>query len=444
LVKKGAIWKYGLAVAIGILVGYRVVPPTIIGIVYMLMISRCIIFAAQNKLDKFFTYVPFLIYTEVFERVYASSIVPYLAMQYMYVIAFSILIINYAAKNPPHSKAYYLLIFFGILEVVNGLSPDRPILLRAIFFNSFSLILAVVWASHTRLSPNLINKIFANVKLAGIYLAGIILVAHLKGTIVYGTLSSSTASNGLAPVQISGYLGFASSLLFIATMSPHEKALRSLNLAAFCFVSIIMVLTLSRGGLFFLGSVVLLYLLFNRQNLGSYFKYLLLVPIVMIIFNFVVEETGGHILKRYEEKGASGRDKLVDAGFILFAANPIFGVGTSNFGTAIVKYKLYGEESTAHDEFVRAIAEHGIFGLFTYWGFFAILLFTILKRKEPNRQFSIYFFTLFCLIVVHNGLKISTQQLILILAIANPSMQMVKKKMPRLVTTEAIPIRQSA
>ena len=83
--------------------------------------------------------------------------------------------------------------------------------------------------------------------------------------------------------------------------------------------------------------------------------------------------------------------------------------------------QIPSQESTAHNEFIRAIAEHGIFGFITYWGFFMVMFLTILARKEPNRQYSLYFYTLFCLILVHNGLKISVQPLLLVLMVANPN-----------------------
>jgi O-antigen ligase len=268
----------------------------------------------------------------------------------------------------------------------------------------------------------------ANVKLGSVYLAGIIIVAHLQGKISYGNFSSSEASNGLAPVQISGYLGFGSSMLFIGLMNPAEKGARIINAIVFILVAVVMVLTFSRGGLYFLSAIVFMYLFFNRGSLGNYFKYLLLIPVAFWGFNFVVDQTGGAILKRYEEKGSSNRDVLVVAAFQLFLENPVFGVGTSNFGTAVVRYGFFREESTAHNEFARSMAEHGVFGIFTYWGFYILLLIGLIRRKEPERQYSLYFYALFFFIVIHNGLKISIQPLLMILAIANPTIFVARKK----------------
>lgn len=420
MVKKAAIWKFSSAFVLGLLVGYKIMPPAVIGFFYVLIIIACVVYAAQNDLNKFFTYLPYAIYAEVFIRASVRTI-PYLGMEYLYVTAFGILLIKHTKNRQPHSKAFYFLVGFAVLEIINGFFPARPLLLRAIFFNSFSSILGVVWASYTVLTPTLINKLLANIKIASLFLAGIIVVAHIKGNIAYGNFSSSDASNGLAPVQISGYLGVASSIIFMGLMSDQEKRNRLLNFLLFVTVTIIMVLTFSRGGLYFIAIVAAMYMLFNRKSLGNYFKYLLFIPVVIFAFNFIVSETGGAILKRYDQKGSSNRDVLVEAGFKLFLENPILGVGTSNFGSAIVQYKFFSQESTAHNEFIRAIAEHGIFGFITYWGFFMVMFFTILARKEPNRQYSLYFYTLFCLILVHNGLKISVQPLLLVLMVGNPN-----------------------
>jgi len=171
-----------------------------------------------------------------------------------------------------------------------------------------------------------------------------------------------------------------------------------------------------------------MYLLFNRKRLGNYFRYLILIPIGIFVFNTLVAETGGALEARYDAKGSSNRDVLVEAAWKVFLENPVFGVGTGNYNTAIVRYGFFSQESTAHNEFARALAEHGVFGWLFYWGFFIALIVVIVGRPEPKRQFSLYFLALFCFITVHNGLKISVQHLLIILAIANPAVTALQKK----------------
>jgi O-antigen ligase len=189
-----------------------------------------------------------------------------------------------------------------------------------------------------------------------------------------------------------------------------------------------MVLTFSRGGIYFLGAVVMLYTYYNRAQMANYFKLLLFIPIALFIYYFVVKKTGGKIVERYEQKGTSNRDVLISVGAELFLRYPLTGVGTGNYNTRIVKEKLFSEQSGAHNEFVRAGAEHGIGGIFFYWGFYLFLFYEIWRRHQLQKQYALYFLALFCLIVIHNGLKISIQPIILMLVIATPSVVFKKQR----------------
>jgi O-antigen ligase len=211
-------------------------------------------------------------------------------------------------------------------------------------------------------------------------------------------------------------------------MNPEEVKTRLLNVILLGFTATVMVLTFSRGGLYFLLAIVGLFLYYNRAQMASYFKFLFLVPVALFIYSYVVKETGGKIVERYEQEGASSREILVSVGFELFLRNPVTGVGTGNYNTRIVKEKLFFVESGAHNEFVRAAAEHGVIGLVLYWGFFLVLFLNIIRRRQPQQQYAMYFFVLFCLITVHNGLKISLQPFLLMLAIATTSLVYHKKR----------------
>lgn len=421
MIKKGIIWKFGFAFLGGLLIGLKILPEILMVFVEIIALLVCLYAAFNNNVNKFFTYIPFAIYAEIFVRDRYENLVPYLTLQYFYILVFTIFIINNIRSTTPHSRIFVFLLIFFLFEFFNGLSPDRPKLLRSILINSSSLILASVWACYLRLTPQTINKFIASVKIAGLGLVGIVIVAQLTGKIDYGNFSSSEASNGLAPVQLSGYLSFVSVLMFFSVMSAQEKKQRLIYIISFAVTTGVMILTFSRGGLYFLGAIIATYLFFHRKNLGNYFKFLLMVPLGIIIYNIAIERTEGALLRRYGNKESSNRDVLVQAGFELFAKYPLLGVGTSNFGTAIVREKLFSQESTAHNEFVRAIAEHGIFGLVTYWGFFISLFIIIYNRKGVNREFSVYFIMLFSFILIHNGLKISLQQILFIMAIANPN-----------------------
>ena len=104
---------------------------------------------------------------------------------------------------------------------------------RAIITQSLALLLPVVWASYTILTSKQIYTLLTHIKLAGVYLVGIVVVAHLSGGIDYGHHSSSEASNGLAPVQLSGYLGLITALFFFRSMNKEERVHQWMNIGIF-------------------------------------------------------------------------------------------------------------------------------------------------------------------------------------------------------------------
>jgi O-antigen ligase len=416
---KAIYFKYIAAFAFGMAMGYRVLPNPIVAILFLGIAVVCFVYGVQEKFEKLFSWLPFIVYTEPYMRGYVRT-VPYLSLQYLYLGIFGVLFLKHIKDKKPHSTSFILLVLFGLIEVVNGLFPNDAREMRPILVQSLSLVVVVTWASFNTLSPSQILKLLTQLKVAAIYLTGIVLVAHLRGGISYNTESNFGSSNGMAPVQLSGYLGLGSILFMFSFLNPQEAKYRLLNLILFITCCTVMVLTFSRGGLYFLGIVMAFYLYFNKANMASYFKLILFVPVAFLIYYMVTEQTDGAIVKRYNKKGSSNRDVLVEAGIKLFLDEPILGVGTSNFNQEIVKRKYFFQSSTAHNEFIRAMAEHGIFGLVLYWGFFIVLIKNILQRTGAKKEFSFYFTLLFCLIVVHNGLKVSIQPLLLMMAVANP------------------------
>lgn len=412
--------KYVIAILIGIIIGYRLLPPLFIAIIFLSLIATCGVYALQGKVEKVLITIPFVIYAEIFVRSYVrGGILPYLSVQYTLMIVFAILLFNSKNKKTTfHLPVIVVFILFYIVEIINGFISYKSIVTSAIQLNTLAVLIPALWASSYKISPELINKIIDSIRLATIFLAGIVLVAHLQGKIDYGGISNSEASNLMAPVQLSGYMGSGAVFFLISILNPLDKRSKIVQSITFALVVTLMVLTFSRGGIYFVAIITILYMIFNKTNFGNYFKFIIFIPIGVIIYNFVILETGGKIVERYEAKGASNREELVAIGLLIFTENPILGIGTGNYNTYIIKNKLFTVESGAHNEFIRVLAEHGIFGLFFYWGFFVSLIVVFLRRQKPANQYSIYFLTLFILITIHNGLKISIQPFLLMIAIA--------------------------
>jgi len=424
--KSNTITSYLIAFAIGIIIGFRAFPE-FVGFLYVVLAVVCIYLAFQSNTGLLFSIIPYLIYTEMFIRVFAHT-VPYLFMQYFLLAVFTILIFRNQSRVKMHSRGFIFLFFFIIIEFVNGVRSQNPDIARGLLINTFVLALAVMWASFNFLSPVVVNRILNNIKYAAIYLCGIVLARYLMGDVEFRASSGSEGTNGLAPVQLSGYLGFASVVFFFSIMNNREKRSLLLNLILFSLTLIIMLLSFSRGGIYFVGVIMCLYFLFNWNSFKNYFLFLLLAPCALLAYYYVKEKTHGLIEQRYEQQGSSGRDQLVRAGIILFKEDPLVGIGPGNFNTTVTDKNLYFTESGVHDEFVRVAAEDGILGIATYWSFFIVSFIQIVKRTKIKREYGIYFLVFFCLIAVHNGLKISIQPFLVMLAIATPDVFKIKRK----------------
>ena len=408
------------AFALGLLAGFKIIPANIVAVIYLGIVVYAVLRVIQGNVSAFFSIIPYVIFGEIFMRAFAKW-VPYLTLQYTIIICFLILIIRSGMRHC-HFKGYLFLLLFTLFEVINNIFPYRVDVSRAILTNSLALVMPIVWAAYNPINPVVINRFMNNVKIASIFLVGVVFVAHISGNIQYEGYSSSEASNGLAPVQISGYLGVACVFFFLGIMNEEKTRQRWVGIFALVVSASAMVLTFSRGGVYFLGIIIMMFLYFNRTRVRSFILFMLLVPGIMAAYYIVVQQTEGKIIDRYKQEGASNREVLVELGFILFQRNPLLGVGTGNFNSVIYREKMYPEESGAHNEFVRAAAEHGIWGIIFYWGFFIALLIHIYQRRQPQKQYAMYFFVLFCLISVHNGLKISIQPFLLMLAAGTPSL----------------------
>jgi O-antigen ligase len=417
---------YSIALVVGFFMGRAEFADPIVNAIYALLSVMTLFYAARGDLDKVLKTLPYFIYLEIYKRA-NGTLLPYLYCEYVMIAVFGLLILQKGTVFKVHSKTVGLFFLFTLVEILNSVNTENDQVARALITHTVLMFTVIVWSSTNVLTAQKINIFLNHIKIAGAWLCGFILVAHITGNINYGLQSSAESTHGLAPVQISAYLGFLSILFFLAIVNETEKKNLFINIVMLVISSTIMLLSFSRGGLYFLAAVVGLYFLFNAKKMSNYFLLLLLIPVGIFVYYLVTTTTNGLIEERYGTKGASGRDVLVQVALKIFWQNPVTGIGTGNFNTEITKLHLYEVESGAHDEFVRVLAEHGILGIF-YWAFYIVLFVEVLRRKKIQREYGIYFLVLFCLILVHNALKLGLQPAILMLVIATPSYQTIKKK----------------
>src|SRR3569832_2279244 len=93
---------------------------------------------------------------------------------------------------------------------------------------------------------------------------------------------------------------------------------------------------------------------------------LLVVAVMGLVVSYGAREiTGGKISDRYGQTNTSNRFTIVVEGWGIYVEHPILGVGTSNFRDVIVNTE-FAQVTGAHNELIRAAAEHGTLGLVTW------------------------------------------------------------------------------
>lgn len=408
-----------LALLSGVVIGLDLLPSSLIMLLVFGTAMLVLIHGFIGKTETAFALLPYLCYIEVYSRDKIMEI-PYLFLPYFFILYFVMMLIKQWPVLRFHNRSFFFLFLFVVVELVNSSRTKDPEYARFLMTNSVALFFVALWASCNVLSNKEINRLLYNLKLAGIFTCGIILVSQLTHDISYGTYSMSEAMNGLAPVQISAYLGFCSILYFLSIMQQQGKWMFLINTASFFLSTTFLALSFSRGGLYFLSAVMGLYFMFNYKKVSNIYLLIILVPLAFLAYTFTIETTHGVILERYNDTNTSGRSVLIDAGLSLFSINPLFGVGTANFNDAIFENNLYHIISGAHNEFIRVLAEHGLSGAIPYYLFYVSLTIGLLKRKKTWFQMGVFFIVLFILIIIHNGLKISIQPIILLLIIATP------------------------
>ena len=412
------VFGYIIAFTIGFLYGILNLRGIAVALPYVGLMAFCLLAAFQNNINRVFSLLAYIVYAEIYVRAY-GRVIPYLTTEYFLIILLAVLSIRKKHQWQFYSRSFIILIIYCLMEILDMVRAADANTTRGIAIQTVTLTVAVMWGAFNFLTPTVINKLFQHIKYASIFLCGV--MAHI-GAAKYSLQSSYDTTNGLAPVQLSAYLGFACLLFFWSVMNEKKISYKIiLNILLMGFVCSYMLLSFSRGGLYFISILITLYFVLNLTKVRSYFALILIIPLSLGIYLYVTNETGGLIEKRYTLKGASGRDQLVEIGFKLFESEPLAGVGTGNFSHEIEERKLYSEGSGAHNEFVRAAAEHGFLGIVFYWGFFGCLFLEILARTGVQREYALYFFLFFCMVTVHNGLKIAMQPLLMMLCVGTPN-----------------------
>ena len=235
--------------------------------------------------------------------------------------------------------------------------------------------------------------------------------------IAFSNNANFITSGGFGPNQVSTIIGFCIVVLsLLRFLNIKVFKFTIIDIGLFALLLILGLFTFSRGGM--ISAIIALfigYLTKPKEKGLSVFKYFfngfIILTVVLFSWNIVSNITEGMIASRYlgvydaETEGFNftGRLKILETDIEIFKDN-FFGVGP---GQSKYIRDFYGFRNiTAHTEYSRLIAEHGIYGLLSLILLF-IVPFSSNIISRPNRIINITFLTLSYLTMFHSSMRLA-------------------------------------
>jgi O-antigen ligase len=360
--------------------------------------------------------VAFLAVTDPLFRSSARGI-PFLTLSYA-ALGWALIVVwrrGFSVRTaiPLFAYGIYALIEIAGLQVDGDASK-----IRGVLFPSLAVLAFLVIAQCAKIDPYGVQRIFA-----GLLIGASGLVGHLSyvyasgGRVEWGAQSNFAASGGAGPVQVSFVLAVAAFVAFWCAERGRAWHSRIIYCLMTMVLLVFMGLTFSRGGIYMFAAAGIAYLFFRkRPSLRSI--QLLFAFLIMLIAAcyFLAYFTEGAFQRRYADVRTTRVD-LVLMGWRIFSDNIVFGVGTGAYYSAVEPY--FGAQSGAHNEIIRAAAEHGIFGLLLWLVFYLGCIWHVLRwGSGGTRALHLALLAIFLASVFHNGLKLLMQPLLINLALA--------------------------
>lgn len=228
-----------------------------------------------------------------------------------------------------------------------------------------ALTLAILYCSNLRISAGELWRacVAFAAPLCGV-LAVTVRSSYLQ-EVRFRTESNFQTSGGFGPNQVSSSLALGALLLLLGALLAHtgwRQRVVLMGLATVCTLQSAM--TFSRGGVLSLALALVVagpWLLAGHRYKKQIVLGLVAVALALAVaFPMLNDYTGGKLAERFTEKQMSGRERLAAADWEVFQEFPVFGVGVG-----VSKFFHFGGV-TAHTEFTRALAEHGLLGVAAY------------------------------------------------------------------------------
>lgn len=286
---------------------------------------------------------------------------------------------------------YFLLLVPSSLLTVSNLN-DRDARDQLSFNLAGPLALAVcaVFFSNLRMSRSQLQWLCVCVigPAVGVAAVGAYNVQAFS-PIEFASDSNAVASGGFGPNQVSAILGVGiiMTCLYLLLRPPKLPVVGAM-LALLLFLVGQCAVTFSRAGLYMSVASIAAACFFLFRD-SRYRRRLFATGVaVLVLLIFVVIPrletiTGGAITERFEDTQLTGRTELMEADLETFSKNPILGVGPGLGGAA--RRRAY-YVTTAHTEYTRLLAEHGILGLASIAVLVAMALQDLRRARDRVQQ----------------------------------------------------------
>ena len=223
-------------------------------------------------------------------------------------------------------------------------------------------------------------------------------------------------SGGYGPNQVSTILGISIIIIGVSKFLNFSLFSKYIDNLFWIFCISISFLTYARGGVLapFIAIGIGYYISFNQDYI-KFSKIFYSLIVVTLMFYLISVFTGGSITERYKQlleipfrdaSQMSGRTLIMALDYKIFLDHPFLGVGPGG-ATRMRPYYGYGSVVSAHSEFTRMLAEHGIFGFFSLMSLILLFLFEIKRREKIDVILLIVFCIFSILTMFHSAFRLA-------------------------------------
>lgn len=294
-------------------------------------------------------------------------------------------------NNRVLALGYFLLLIPGAAITIGSVRFDLARMY--ISFNlsgPLSLCVCVLFFSNLQLRDADIRRIF--IALIGPVMGMATLTLLSTATtaeIEFTNASNYATSGGFSATQVSPILGLGA-LFSILLMFERNLSWRTrLPLIALTiFFAVEAALTFSRGGLALAFASTLCASLYLVRNGRSRATLVVLAVLLFGVGKYLVVPrletfTRGKFSQRYSSSDSSGRSLLANYDIQIFKENFVLGVGP---GMATPLRRDLGHVGSAHTEFTRLLAEHGVLGVLALAFIVVLIARVLLTAKTPRAR----------------------------------------------------------